>query len=96
MDNSAGKWGGGGGRGRGRPATNGIRQARAGLSCCRRRWERLSSLHRSKPGFSHQELSHLSRLTVMARSQKKGSFDDGARSESLYVLVQNGSTTDST
>lgn len=32
----------------------------------------------------------------MARSQKKGSFDDGARSESLYVLVQNGSTTDRT
>lgn len=45
---------------------------------------------------SHQELSHLSRLTVMARSQKKGSLDDGARSDSLYVLVQNGSTTEST
>lgn len=45
---------------------------------------------------THQELSHRSRLTVMAGSQKKGSAEDGARSESLYVLRQNGSTTAST
>lgn len=44
----------------------------------------------------HQELSHRSRLTVIARSRKNGSFDDGARSDSLYVLVQNGSTTERT
>lgn len=45
---------------------------------------------------SYQELSHRSRLTVMAGSQKNGSLEVGARSDSLYVLRQNGSTTAST